>query len=150
MIEKSAKEVFDKVKLQFFRKVFDLVGENDGSLSAQEAFSLEIIHLLHEPTISQFADFLKISQSNATYKINALTRKGYIVRQNSEKDRREYHLILSEKFYHYVSQLTSYERPLMQRLYERFSEEELATLDHMFQVISEELMEESKESSSGE
>ena len=40
MLEKSFTEVYDKFKLQFYRKVFELVRERDGSLSAMEAFSL--------------------------------------------------------------------------------------------------------------
>ena len=140
MIEESYRGVFDKFKFQFFRKVFDQVHERDGSLSAMEAFSLEIIEMLHEPTIGQFADFLNISQSNATYKVNNLIRKGYLVRQNSETDRREYHLILSEKFYKYASLLTSYEDVVMRRIEKRFSEEEISTFDRMLRVISDELM----------
>ena len=41
MLEKSFTEVYDKFKLQFYRKVFELVRERDGSLSAMEAFSLD-------------------------------------------------------------------------------------------------------------
>ena len=76
MLEKSFTEVYDKFKLQFYRKVFELVRERDGSLSAMEAFSLEVIKMLDHPTIGQFADFLNISQSNATYKVNNLIKKG--------------------------------------------------------------------------
>ena len=140
MIEESFNAVFDKFKFQFFRKLFESVRERDGSLSAMEAFSLEIIELLDAPTIGEFADFLNISQSNATYKVNSLMRKGYLVRQNSETDRREYHLILSEKFHNYMSLLTSYEDVVMGRIQERFSEEELKVFDGMLKTISEELM----------
>ena len=140
MIEESFNAVFDKFKFQFFRKIFESVRERDGSLSAMEAFSLEIIELLDAPTIGEFADFLNISQSNATYKVNSLMRKGYLVRQNSETDRREYHLILSEKFHNYMSLLISYEDVVMGRIQERFSEEELKVFDGMLKTISEELM----------
>ena len=140
MIEESFIEVFDKFKFQFYRKIFESVRERDGSLSAMEAFSLEIIELLDAPTIGEFADFLNISQSNATYKVNSLIRKGYLVRQNSETDRREYHLILSEKFHNYMSLLTTYEDTVAQRIQNRFSEEELETFDRILKTISEELM----------
>ena len=103
MLEKKFIEVYDKFKIQFFRKVFEKVRERDGSLSAMEALSLDIIRALGEPTVGQFADFLNISQSNATYKVNSLIKKGYLERQNSTTDRREYHLILSEKFYNYMN-----------------------------------------------
>ena len=140
MLEKSFMEVYDKFKLQFYRQVFALVRERDGSLSAMEAFSLEVIKMLHEPTVGQFADFLNISQSNSTYKVNNLIRKGYLERQNSSVDRREYHLVLSDKFYSYAGLLSSYEVTVMQRIKERFPREDVERFGSMLKVISEELM----------
>ena len=140
MLEKSFAEVYEKFELIFFRRVFEKVRERDGSLSAMEACSLEIIDLLGAPTIGEFADFLNISQSNATYKVNSLMRKDYLVRQNSETDRREYHLVLSEKYYNYMAFLTSYEDTVCRRIQDRFSEEELRVFDRILKTISEELM----------
>ena len=140
MMEESFITVFDKFKFQFFRKIFESVRERDGSLSAMEACSLEIIDLLAAPTIGEFADFLNISQSNATYKVNSLMRKGYLVRQNSETDRREYHLVLSEKYYKYMELLPSYEDTVCSRIQSRFSEDELAVFDRILKTISDELM----------
>ena len=140
MMEENFITVFDKFKFQFFRKIFESVRERDGSLSAMEACSLEIIDLLAAPTIGEFADFLNISQSNATYKVNSLMRKGYLVRQNSETDRREYHLVLSEKYYKYMELLTSYEDTVCSRIQSRFSEDELAVFDRILKAISDELM----------
>lgn len=145
MLEKSFFEVYDKFKLQFYRKIFELVRERDGSLSAMEGFSLEVIQILGEPTVSEFADFLNISQSNATYKVNNLIKKGYLERENSQKDRREYHLILSEKYYNYLRLLTNYEQKVVQRMKERFSPEDAGKLDEMLRVIADELMPECKE-----
>ncbi len=140
MIENSLSDVIDRFRFQFFRRIFDQVREREGSLTAMEAFSVEIIDLLNAPTIGQFADFLNISQSNATYKVNSLMRKGYLVRQNSDIDRREYHLILSEKYRNYMTILTSYENTVTQRMKERFTEEELDTFDRMLRVMADELM----------
>lgn len=140
MFKESFKEVFDKFKFQFFCRIFDLVRERDGSLTAMEAFSLEIIDMLQAPTVSQFADFLDISQSNATYKINSLIRKGYLVRKVSDLDRREAHLILSEKYRSYMSLLTSYEDKVMDRIAARFPQEDLDTFDRILRTMSDELM----------
>ena len=140
MLEKNFKEVYEKFELIFFRRVFEKVRERDGSLSAMEAFSLEVIYLLNEPTVGQFADFLNISQSNATYKVNSLIKKGYLERQNSPVDRREYHLVLSEKYYHYEDLLTSYQKTVIDRINERFSPEDLQKFDEMLGIISGELM----------
>ena len=140
MLQENFSKVYDKFKLQFYRKVFELVRERDGSLSAMEAFSLEGIQMLNTPTVGQFADFLNISQSNATYKVNSLIKKGYLERQNSQLDRREYHLILSEKYYNYIGLLSSYESTVTQRMIDRFPPEDIAKFDEMLRIISQELM----------
>ena len=140
MLDSSFTRVYDKFKLQFYRKVFELVRERDGSLSAMEAFSLEVIKILDRPTVGQFAEFLNISQSNATYKVNNLIKKGYLERENSTTDRREYHLVLSEKFYSYMGLISSYEEQVVSRIKERFPEEDVAKFDEMLSVIADELM----------
>lgn len=140
MLEQSFVSVYDKFKLHFYRSVFDHARERDSSLSAMEAFSLEIIHLLDEPTVGQFADFLNISQSNATYKVNNLIKKGYLERQNSTTDRREYHLILSEKYYQSLDILSNYEHDVVNRIQTRFPREDLKKFDEILTVTSAELM----------
>ena len=144
MLEKNFAEVYDKFKLQFYRRVFDLVRERDGSLSAMEAFSLEVIQMLDAPTVGQFADFLNISQSNATYKVNSLIKKGYLERQNSTTDRREYHLILSEKYYNYRDLFANYEQKVMKRIEERFPKADVECFDRILKIMSDELMPECK------
>ena len=63
MIEDSFNAVFDKFKFQFFRKIFESVRERDGSLSAMEAFSLEIIELLDAPTVGNIIWFCRRSST---------------------------------------------------------------------------------------
>lgn len=140
MLEESFSNVYDKFKLEFYKKVFEVVREGDGSLTAMEAFALEVIRMLKRPTISEFASFINISQSNATYKVNSLIKKGYLERENSTTDRREYHLILSEKFYDYIGILSGYKNTIMDRMQDRFSEEDIEKFDCMLRVMDEELM----------
>ena len=140
MMESSFIEVYDKFKLEFFRRIFELVREREGSLSAMEAFSIEVIHALHETTVGQFAEFLNISQSNATYKVNNLIKKGYLIRQNSETDRREYHLILSDKYYGYTDIMRSYVDTVVGRIRKSFTPEEAKQFGDMLDRISNEMM----------
>ena len=140
MLEQNFQSVYEKFKLQFFRRLFSQVREREGSLSAMEAFSIEIIHALNEPTIGRFAEFLNISQSNATYKVNNLIKKGYLKKQNSDTDRREYHLVLSEKYYNYTDIMRSYVKTVLGRIEESFSKEELELFSDMLVRISAEMM----------
>lgn len=140
MLQDNFLEVYDKFKLEFFRRIFELVREREGSLSAMEAFSIEIIHALNEPTIGRFAEFLNISQSNATYKVNSLIKKGYLKKQNSNTDRREYHLVLSEKYYNYTDIMRSYVKTVLGRMEESFSQDEIELFSKMLRRISDEMM----------
>ena len=63
-LEANFLEVYDKFKFSFYRNVFSQVKEREGSLTAMEAFSLEVINQLGKPTIGKFAEFLNISQSS--------------------------------------------------------------------------------------
>jgi len=147
MLETVFNEVYLKFKVNFYRGIFERLQERESSLSASEAYAVEVIYALHEPTISQFADFLNVSQPNATYKVNTLVRKGYIVKVNSTSDKREYHLRTTPKFLDYYAINQNYLTIVMQRIHERFSPEETAQLEYMLRVISEELMPENDDRS---
>ena len=91
-------QCYDRLRLITYRSMFRLLRERDGSLSATEAFSVDVIYLLHGPTVKQFADCLGISQPNATYKLNQLIQKGYVEKVPSTADRRELHLHVTDKY----------------------------------------------------
>ena len=76
MLEKNFVEVYDKFKLNFYRRIFELVREREGSLSAMEAFSLEVIKMLDEPTVGQFADFLTVESITACSRRSSITMRG--------------------------------------------------------------------------
>lgn len=138
MLEKMLK-TFQKLRLEFYRKIFTRVRERDGSLSAMEVFSLEIIYALGRPTIGQIARFIGISQSNATYKVNSLMKKGYIIRQPSQEDGREYNLELSEKFYGYSDMLEENVRTITRNVLEQLTPEEIAVIDKAADILNKEL-----------
>ena len=98
MLSESLSRVMLRMRLGFLRKMFITVREESRDLTPMEIFCLESIEAMERPTISQFARFTGISQSNATYRVNCLIRKGYVDRVPSDRDRREYHLELTDKF----------------------------------------------------
>ena len=140
MLEDAFNEVYTKFKLNFYRGIFERLKERESSLSASEAFAVEVIFALGEPTISQFAEFLQISLPNATYKVNMLMRKGYIEKAKSDTDKREYHLHTTQKFWDYYAINQNYINIVMQRIRKRFSNEEAALLENILNIISQELM----------
>ena len=143
MLEDAFTEVYTKFKLHFYRRIFERLKDRDSSLSASDAYAVEVIYALKQPTISRFAEYLHISQPNATYKVNGLVRKGYIEKVNSSTDKREYHLVTTNKFWDYYDISQHYINLVMARARERFEQEAVEQLEEMLHIISQELMPES-------
>ena len=111
---------------------------------------MEAIYALGSPTVHEFADFMRISSSNAAYKIGSLIRKGYVEKVQSESDGREYHLRPTQKYLDYYDITSSYVHKVMERIKQRFSPEDLAKMDEILTVMGEELMPEVSLPASGD
>ena len=129
--------LYRRFRLEHYKSLFHQIKEIDGSLSATEAFAVDVIYLLGNPTIKQFSDYLGISQPNATYKVGNLIAKGYVVKEPSQEDRREYRLSVAEKFYRYNSDRSQFIANGVKALEERFSAELLETFRAMLRVLGE-------------
>ncbi len=67
-----------------------------GNLSYHDVLYLNIIEAHpNEYTASQIADMLGITRPSVTQKINELCKKGYVIRTQSEKDKRVYYLAVN-------------------------------------------------------
>ena len=60
MLEQQILRLYRMLRLLAYRKMFGTIHEKKGSLSATEAFSADVIHLLGTPTMSQFAAYLGV------------------------------------------------------------------------------------------
>lgn len=140
MLEDSFAEVYTKFKLHFYQEIFSRFQSREATLTAVETFCMEIILALKEPTINEFASFVHISSPNAAYKVNSLIQKGYVEKIQSPKDRREYHLRPTQKYMDYYNISSNYIQEVMDRIKNRFTQEEASQLDRMLQVVGQELM----------
>ena len=112
----------------------------EATLTTVETFCMEVIYAMERPTINEFANFIKISQPNAAYKVNNLIRKGYLRKVRSQKDKREYFLEVTDKYIDFLDIENSYMHKVLERLESRFTKPELEELDNMLKTISTELM----------
>lgn len=128
---------YESFRLLSYQGLFRLLRERDGSLSASEAYAVDVIYLLRGPTVKQFADCIGISQPNATYKVNNLIQKGYIRKTPSPEDRREAHLHVTDKFMRYCTESDGALARAVRSLKERFSPEELRTFARVLQSLTE-------------
>lgn len=140
MLEESFNQVYSKFKLHFYKKVFERLQDREASLTTVETFCMEIIYAMNNPTINEFATMTNISSPNAAYKVNNLIKKGYLKKDRSKSDKREYHLGVTQKYMDYYNISYQYVGKVMERLNERFSKEELDTLQRILKTMSDELM----------
>lgn len=132
--------VYTKFKLHFYKEIFQRFQTREASLSTVETFCMETILALGNPTINEFASFMCISSPNAAYKVNSLIKKGYIRKVQSEMDRREYHLQVTQKYIDYYNISARYMVEVMDRISQRFSPEDCEKLEKMLLIIGRELM----------
>lgn len=130
---------YEKLRLITYRALFKQLRERDGSLSATEAYAIDVIYLLREPTVKEFADCIGISQPNATYKINSLMQKGYLEKTPSMTDRRESHLHVTKKFLDYYQRGDDALTRAFRSLQEKFSAEEIELFSRMLSELSDTL-----------
>ncbi|MEG0875498.1 MAG: MarR family transcriptional regulator [Clostridiales bacterium] len=144
MLENDFAEIYTKFKLHFYKKIFSRFQSREASLTAVETFCVEAIYALNKPTINEFATFTQISAPNAAYKINNLIKKGYVRKIQSTEDKREYYLEVTDRFLEYYGISYDYIETVMKRIRLRFPQEDVAKLEEMLSIISEDLMEETQ------
>lgn len=128
---------YERFRLSTYRSMFGLLRERDGSLSATEAFSVDVIHLLQGPTIKEFADCLGISQPNATYKVNQLIQKGYVEKIPSLEDRRETHLQVTDRYIRYSDRGSENLIRALETLKTQFTTQEMETFSRVIRALSD-------------
>lgn len=126
---------YKRLRLMHYRELFGRIREKDGSLSATEAFAVDVIYLLGSPTLTQLAETLGVSQPNATYKVNNLVAKGYVRKSVSDGDRRECRVTVCDKFFKYYDTHSGFLDEVMASLEARFTPQELETFGRVLDAI---------------
>jgi DNA-binding MarR family transcriptional regulator len=116
--------VFEQLENQFIDSLFQL------DLTVSETVSLYLIAGLKKPNISEYAKKMGISQSNATYTIQKLISKGYLGKLQSDQDRRQFFLEVTDKFYTEIAE--------PKRTLERKIEQSVGQLDPQKREVIEE------------
>ena len=136
-ITEAVSELYRNLRLSHYRNLFGQLREKAGSLSATEAFSAEVIYLLDRPTIGEFADFIGISQPNASYKVNSLVTKGYLERVSNDEDHREAHLHVTKKFLDYYGRQLPDMKSAVSSALTSFTEQEIQLLARLFGKLNQ-------------
>ena len=87
-------QLYRRMRLVIYRRLL----RRTGQLSAADAFAADIIYLLEQPTLTQFAGEMGISQPSASYRVNELAQKGVVEKVISPRDRRECRLRVGAEY----------------------------------------------------
>ena len=128
-------DLYQGIKLVFLKNMFKRIKDKEEALSSGEYFCLECIYLMNKPTISQFAQFLDISSPNATYKVKQLIKKGFITKEKSENDGREYLLVPTQKFFDFYENKDE-ARGLVSDLKENLDKENSKQVDKIVNMLN--------------
>ena len=142
VLQQAFTRVYSKFKLHFYQKVFEKFKDREATLTTVETFCMEIINAMNEPTVNEFARVANLSSPNAAYKVNHLMKKGYVEKVQSEQDKREYHLRVTEKYLNYYNISSSYMNSVITSLKGRLSQEEMETMIRILNIMDEEIMKE--------
>ena len=141
MLLQTLRQLYRRLRLTSYRRIFGSIRERSG-LSATEAFSADVIQLMGAPTLSQFAQYLGISQPNATYKINNLVAKGYVEKVPSPGDRREIRLQPAEKLRKYMERGEGGLEQAVQTLQKTYTDQQLELAARVLTTLLDEVEEE--------
>ncbi|WP_050637643.1 MarR family transcriptional regulator [Candidatus Stoquefichus sp. SB1] len=131
MLTKEFQSVYNLFKMNFYASMC----ANSTELTMQEAFSLDIIYMLGHPTILEYAKYMGISQPNATYKINQLIEKGYLIKEVSKEDKRSYRLQVTKKFLVFYRDNDRFIKKVLGDIENIFSPEEVQLLEKMLHTV---------------
>lgn len=112
-----------RMRLVIYRRLL----RRTGQLSAADAFAADVIYLLEQPTLTQFAGEMGISQPSASYRVNELAQKGVVEKITSPRDRRECRLRVGAEYRKKTLDAPGRVEALMGELTRRFTRKELET-----------------------
>ncbi len=108
------------------------------NLSYHDTLYLNIIEAHpNRYTSSQIADLLKITRPAVTQKINELCKKGYIIRTQSEKDKRVYYLSTNPKNSFYSEEDKHVENKAVKMLRVKYGDKKVNRMCDMLEFLSE-------------
>jgi len=134
-IKDTLAKFYRKIKLAIYKNMFRKSDKQEEEISSSEYFCLQCIYLMDKPTISQFANFMEISAPNATYKVKQLIKKGYITKEKSKKDKREFVIVPTQKFFDYIKNRE--DTLTINDMKNGMSEQEQAKLDAIMKILNE-------------
>ena len=138
-------ETLNELLVTLFRDVMDIeqkviITPEFKDITNNDMHVIEAIGIGEPKNMSSIARELSVTVGTLTIAMNSLVKKGYVERIQSTTDKREYRLRPTQKYIDYYNISYSYLHLVMERAKQRFSPDDLAKLEEMLQIVSDELM----------
>lgn len=133
--------IYLKYKLNFYQNLYRNNDSSEEPLTVMEKFCAEAIFALQGPTVNQLARFIRVSQPNAAYKVNNLVKKGHVEKVRSQKDHRQVHLFVTEKFKRYYQVNYRYVDDILTCLKGKVTEEQLDVFKEVLEAMDDGVLE---------
>ena len=138
-------ETLNELLVTLFRDVMDIeqkviITPEFKDITNNDMHVIAAIGLGEPKNMSSIARELSVTVGTLTIAMNSLVKKGYVERIQSTTDKREYRLRPTQKYIDYYNISYSYLHLVMERAKQRFSPDDLAKLEEMLQIVSDELM----------
>lgn len=115
-----------------------LMNESDyfRGISYNSLLYLNVIDQIHGCTVSKMADALNVTKSAVTIKVNELVKQGFVVKTQSEEDKRVFYLCLSPDMRKTMGIYDRVFEKIEHELKKKYTMEQLALFEDVLHSIS--------------
>ena len=129
----NAYESINDILVYLFRHIWDL--EKDAIITGEfeditdnDMHIIEAIGLGEGKMMSEIARVQKVTVGSLTTSMNSLVKKGYVIRERSEEDRRVVYIRLTEKGERAYHHHAEFHKKMIEAVMQEISEEEMPVL----------------------
>ena len=106
-------------------------------LSVNQCHYIEAIHILKGPTLSDLVRFFNVTNPTVSVTINRLIKMGFVMKTQSESDKRVFHILLTDKGKQIIEMEEKAKHAFVHMIREKLKEEEIIVLCSLLRKITE-------------
>ena len=105
-------------------------------INATEFSVMEFLYSKGEKSIQEIRDRILLASGSATYVVDNLEKKGYIMRNVSQKDKRVTYIRLTEEGMKLIDDIFPIHKKNTKRIFEKINDKELVILNEILKKIN--------------
>ena len=105
-------------------------------INATEFSVMEFLHSKGEKSIQEIRDRILLASGSATYVVDNLEKKGYVIRKISQKDKRVTYIGLTETGMKLIDDIFPAHKKNTKKIFEKINDKELVILKEILKKIN--------------